>query len=95
MPEQIKSAYDELAEVINTQHVTDVLNNIEGLVGDITVSQQIDMAIKNKADKDHVHNYVNINDFNALKKEVERLIELVGDATVSEQISAAIQNISK
>lgn len=95
MPEQTKSAYDELTEAMSNKYVTDVLNNIEGLVGDITVSQQIDMAIKNKADKDHVHNYVNINDFNALKKEVERLIELVGDATVSEQINTALKRISK
>lgn len=95
MPEQIKSAYDELAEVIGNQHVTNVLNNIEGLVGDTTVSQQIDTAIKNKADKDHVHDYVSISDFNSLKKEVERLIELIGDESVSEQINAAIKRISK
>lgn len=78
--------------------ITEVLENfqakldyLESLIGDTPASTQINVAIEN-----HTHdNFVTLEEYNALAKEVERLIELVGDATVSEQINVALKSISK
>lgn len=67
------------------------LDYIESLIGDTPVSTQIGVALDN-----HTHNdFVTVEKYNALVREIERIIELIGDIPVSEQINAAIQYVSK
>lgn len=73
------------------QSILDVLNKIDGIVGDVPVSEQLSIALGQMANKAHVHeNYVDRVEFDALKSEIERLGNLVGDVAVSEQINTAI-----
>lgn len=66
---------------------------IDNIIGDTPVSVQLNTALGQMADKNHVHDdYVSRKEFDALKSDVEKLINLVGDVSVSEQISIAIQN---
>ena len=56
------------------------------LVGDTSVAQQIDAALRA-----HEHDeYPTREEYEKLKAEVERLIELIGDTSVSEQINSAL-----
>lgn len=80
---------DELITYI--QSILNVLNDIDGIVGDVPVSEQLSIALSQMANKTHEHkSYVPIEEFNTLKKKVELLIDLVGDIPVSEQINNAI-----
>jgi hypothetical protein len=84
---------DELITYI--QSILNVLNGIDGLVGDVPVSEQLGAALERMALKDHMHdNYVTRNEIEEIKQKIEKLFDLVGDTTVSEQINAAI-NINK
>ena len=68
--------------------------SIEYLIGDTPVSEQLGAALSYMAPKEHTHdNYVTREEFAALKKQIELLLELVGDTPVSEQINIAINNI--
>ena len=67
---------------------------IETLIGDTPVSEQLSAALSYMAPKEHIHDdYVSREEFEALKKQIELLLELVGDTPVSEQINIAINNI--
>ena len=69
--------------------VTGNLDNIIALIGDAPVAEQIDIAIKY-----HEHeNYVTREEYEALQKKVEKLLELVGDTSVPEQIITALQSL--
>lgn len=70
----------------NTRTVNDIL---EEIVGDTPVSVQLATALNGMASKEDVN--VLRSDLNALRKEVEKLIELVGDVSVSEQINMVIR----
>lgn len=73
------------------QSILDVLNKIDGIVGDVPVSEQLSVALNQMASKTHTHeNYIVRAEFDVLKAEVERLNSLVGDVAVSEQINTAI-----
>ena len=76
----------------NTRSVNDILTDIvEPIIGDTPVSVQLNTALEHMASKGHVHpEYASKVEVDALRKELERLIELVGDISVSEQIAAAI-----
>ena len=66
-------------------------NYIEALIGDTPVSVQLNDALADFAKINHTHNYVSCEEFFALKKIVDRLVELVGDTPVSQQILDAIK----
>ena len=67
---------------------------IDNIIGDTPVSVQLNTALSQMADKDHVHeNYVTREEFYALKQDVETLISLIGDTSVSEQIAMAMSKI--
>ena len=73
------------------QSILGVLNRIDGIVGDVPVSEQLSVALNQMASKAHTHeNYAIREELDALKAEVERLNNLVGDVAVSEQINTAI-----
>ena len=60
----------------------------EEIIGDTPVSVQLNTAIDGMATEEEVRSLQ--LEVNALKKEVEKLIELIGDTSVSEQIDTAI-----
>lgn len=64
---------------------------LETFVGDTPVSVQINEALANVAAKNHTHDCVSREEFLALKKVVDQLIELVGDTPVSQQILEAMK----
>lgn len=67
-------------------------DTIEILIGDTPVSEQLGAALSYMAPKEHTHdNYVTREEFEAVRKQVELLLELVGDMSVAEQISIAIK----
>lgn len=72
----------------------DILDQINTLIGDVPVSEQLSIALGSMVPKDHTHdNYVTLDDFEELKKQVDALVNLVGDISVSAQITAALKNI--
>lgn len=71
----------------------DISDQINTLIGDVPVSEQLSIALGRMAPKGHTHdNYVTIDDFNELKKQIETLSNLIGDMPVSTQINAALKN---
>lgn len=65
--------------------------NIDTLIGDRPVSEQLAAALSRMATKEHEHeDYVTHDEFNALKRIVDNLINLVGDESVAAQITNAI-----
>lgn len=65
---------------------------IETLIGDTPVSEQLGAALSYMAPKEHVHdNYITREEYEALRQQVELLLELVGDISVAEQISLALK----
>lgn len=65
---------------------------IEILIGDTPVSEQLGAALSYMAPKEHEHdNYVTREEFEAVRRQVELLLELVGDTSVAEQIITALQ----
>lgn len=63
---------------------------IDAIVGDTPVSVQLNDALSHMAEKNHTHdNYVSQEEFEALRRQVETLIDLVGDVSVAEQIMRA------
>lgn len=65
---------------------------LETLIGDTPVSEQLGAALSYMAPKEHAHdNYVTREEFDAVRRQVELLLELVGDAPVAEQIITAMQ----
>ena len=57
------------------------------------VSEQLSIALGRLAPKDYTHdNYVIIDEFNELKRQLEALSNLIGDIPVSAQINAAPKN---
>ena len=67
------------------------MDTLDILIGDVPVSEQISMALKHMAPKDHVHDCVTREEFEDLKKKIEMLLYLVGDTPVSDQIAAAFK----
>lgn len=66
---------------------------LDTLIGDVPVSEQLGAALERMAQVDHVHDeYVTRDEFEQLRKQLEKLIDLVGDAPISEQIYAALNN---
>ena len=64
------------------------------VVGDIPVSEQIAVALKDMATKAHTHKeYADRNDVEELKQKIELLLVLVGDTSVADQIAIALKNI--
>jgi hypothetical protein len=89
MPNLADLTKDELITYI--QYLLDALNNFDGIVGDVPVSEQLSVALAQMADKTHTHeDYALRKELNALKLEIEKLTDLVGDVAVSEQINAAL-----
>lgn len=77
--------------MINIRSIPDTL---DGLIGDVPVSEQLGAALERMAAKDHTHdNYATRDEVADLRRKIEILIGLVGDAPVSEQINFAINNI--
>lgn len=71
----------------------DISDQINTLIGDVPVSEQLSIALGRLAPKDHTHdNYVTIDEFNELKRQLEALSNLIGDIPVSAQINAALKN---
>jgi hypothetical protein len=69
---------------------------IETLIGDTPVAKQLDAALSDMASKNHTHdNYVDRKDFEALKQQVESLLQLVGDISVADQIRTAINSAKR
>lgn len=67
---------------------TNLTDLLDGIVGGVPVSEQLGAALTQMSPKDHSHdNYITRNEFNELKRDVEKLLDLVGDVPVSEQIS--------
>lgn len=67
---------------------------LDTLIGDVPVSEQLGAALEHMAQADHAHDeYVTRDEFEQLRKQLEKLIDLVGDAPISEQIYAALKNI--
>lgn len=60
----------------------------EEMIGDTPVSVQLATALNETASKEDVNALR--SDLDAIRKDVEKLIELVGDISVSEQINMAI-----
>lgn len=66
---------------------------VDELIGDTPVSVQLAMALDDMASKKDLNDLR--LDIDAIKKELEKLIELVGDTSISEQINMAIKNVNK
>lgn len=76
------------------QSILNAFSNLDGIIGDIPVSEQLSDALSQMASKSHVHDeYVTRKEYDTLKKQVDMLINLVGDTSVSEQINTAINKI--
>lgn len=74
------------------QSILNTLSNLDGIIGDIPVSEQLNSALNQMASKSHIHeDYVTRKEYDALKRQIDALSNLVGDTSVSEQISAAIK----
>ena len=63
----------------------EITKYINELVGDTSVAQQINAALRA-----HKHDYPTREEYEKLKSEVERLADLIGDTSVAEQINTAI-----
>ena len=73
---------------------TDV-SNLKALVGDVSVSEQIEDAIATKADSTHTHEeYASVDDMGSLQSDVSDLQTKVGNESVSDQIGNALANFS-
>ena len=71
-----------------------LINNLDGIVGDVPVAEHLSIALNHMATKEHKHEeYASREEVEELKREVERLTNLIGDVSVSEQISKAIKTI--
>lgn len=67
----------------NEKSLTDI---VDTLIGDTPISVQLAAALEK-----HTHdNYVLKTEFDALKDQVEKILDLIGDTSVAEQINAAI-----
>lgn len=83
-----------LSNTLKSLDLQKIVDGLNGIVGDVPVSEQLSLALDHMADKDHKHEeYVSREEFNALKRDVNKLIDLIGDTSVSEQINEAIKNI--
>ncbi len=72
----------------------ELIDDLDGIVGDVPVSEQLAVALSRMAVKDHKHeDYATRAELMELKRVVEKLVELVGDVPVSEQIYNVIKNI--
>lgn len=71
-------------------YINERFGYIESIIGDIPVSEQVNIALNNTASKQRIVDLA--NELNALKNKIEIIIDLVGDTPVSEQISNAINN---
>ena len=70
------------------------LDTLLTLIGDIPVSEQIAVALKDMAQKAHSHTeYADRNEVQELKQKINLLLELVGDTSVTDQIEIALKNI--
>lgn len=65
-----------------------IIDVAEEMIGDTPVSVQLATALNETASKEDVSALR--SDLDAIRKDVEKLIELVGDISVSEQINMAI-----
>lgn len=78
----------------NARTVDEILSDIlEPIIGDTPVSVQLALALEQTASKEDMSKLR--SDLNALRKDVESLIELVGDTAVSVQIGAALETLNK
>ena len=66
-------------------------NTIYSLVGDVPVSEQIELALTHVAPKEHTHDYATLTEVQELKRKVEELMNLVGDTSVADQIAMALK----
>lgn len=79
---------------METNLVQKLIDTLDGIVGDVPVSEQLGAALGHMAEKEHTHDeYVTRAEIMELKQQVEKLIDLVGDTPVSEQINMSIENI--
>ena len=75
----------------SSEAVSEAINDIEKVVGDVPVSVQLNNALSEMSRKDHIHDeYVTLKEFNQLKQIVEDLVNLVGDESVAVQINNAM-----
>lgn len=76
---------------VGSEAVSEAIDDIEKIVGDVPVSVQLNDALSEMSRKDHVHDeYVTLKEFNQLKQIVENLVNLVGDESVAVQINNAM-----
>lgn len=76
---------------VGSEAVSEAIDDIEKIVGDVPVSVQLNDALSEMARKDHVHDeYVTRKEYEKLKQIVENLVNLVGDESVAVQINNAI-----
>lgn len=68
-------------------------NTIDGLIGDVPVSEQLAAALERMAPKDHTHEYATKSEVEDLKQKIEVLMDLIGDTSVADQIAMALNNI--
>lgn len=78
----------------NARTVDEILSDmIEPIIGDTPVSVQLAAALEQAASKEDMSKLR--SDLDALRKDVETLIELVGDTAVSVQINTAMEALKK
>lgn len=75
----------------NLHEIINEINSMGIVIGDVPVSEQLASALDHMALKEHTHEeYVPRSEVEALRREVQMLLDLVGDVSVSEQINAAL-----
>lgn len=83
-----------LSNTLKSLDLQKIVDDLDGIVGDVPVSEQLAVALSRMAVKDHKHeDYATRVELMELKRVVEKLVELVGDVPVSEQIYNVIKNI--
>lgn len=83
----------QVSDLTKDELITYIQSILDGIIGDVPVSEQLSIALGQMASKSHNHEeYVPRNEFDELKKQVEVLSKLVGDIPVSEQINMANKN---
>ncbi|MGN5456810.1 MAG: hypothetical protein ACI4XN_12515 [Candidatus Kurthia intestinigallinarum] len=88
--------FDKTTIISYLQKLIDAFNDFDGIVGDVPVSEQLGIALSHMATKDHNHDeYALSTEVEALRNDVDRLIDLVGDISVSEQITESIDRIKE